>query len=185
MGSKVYTVCGPPGCGKSTWVARQSKRAAEKFGPERVIIVSLTRAAAAAVGSKDTGIPDTNVGTLHSICLRLIGGVKLISKGMMETWNREHPQWSISPDVIGTSSIKLDPGMDLLSEVYQTIDRKRHKLDEPFTSFEQEFLNAWTDWKAELGVYDFTQLIEDAYRLRKVPDPQPCLLYTSDAADEL
>jgi Superfamily I DNA and RNA helicases len=178
-----YHVCGPPGTGKTTWVAKQAKRAVEKHGAERVMILSLTKAAARAIGERDTGLSADRMGTMHSFCFHLLGTPKLMGKKEVETWNKEHPHWALSPAVLGTSGGWLDPGADIFSSVYQTVDRKRHKLDEPLTSYESEFLGAFTFWKREHGFYDFTQLIEDVLHQRRTPDPQPAVLIADEYQD--
>ena len=42
-----YRIFGPPGTGKTTNLARQIRRAVERFGPDSVLVTSFSRAAAA------------------------------------------------------------------------------------------------------------------------------------------
>ena len=46
MDRREYQIFGPPGTGKTTYLANQIKLAAEKFGPQAVLVASFTRAAA-------------------------------------------------------------------------------------------------------------------------------------------
>jgi len=68
---KAAILYGPPGCGKTTWLSRQVARAWEKG--EKVLIASLTRAAAAEVAGRELPIPRDNIGTLHAHCYRSLG----------------------------------------------------------------------------------------------------------------
>lgn len=187
--SKVYAVQGPPGCGKSTWIAKQSKRAVEKYSPERVIIVSLTRAAARAIGGKETGVPDDNVGTMHSFCFRIEGKPPLVGrKHIEEDWNQTYPHWALSPRVLGTSNQRADPGVDVFSDAFLRLDRKRHKFlaginGSELDPEEARFLHAWTEWKKERGLAEFTQLIEDCIRFQRSPDPQPAVIFVDEQQD--
>jgi hypothetical protein len=60
MSAGTYFVYGPPGTGprKTTYLARQAQRAVTEHGNDSVVIASLTRAAAAEIAGRDTGIPD-------------------------------------------------------------------------------------------------------------------------------
>ena len=40
-GCKEFRVFGPPGTGKTTWLVKQVRRAAEKYGGEKVLCLSL------------------------------------------------------------------------------------------------------------------------------------------------
>jgi len=186
---KVYIVVGPPGCGKSTWTAKQSKRAVEKYGAEKVYILSLTRAAARVIGSRDSGALEDHVGTMHSFCFRVLGTPKLVSrKDVEEGWNALHPYWSISPSVVGTSSARIEAGEDIYSDAFLRLDRKRHKYLSGISGAELEpdektFFDAWTAWKLERGVVDFTQLIEDTIRFRRTLEPQPAVIFVDEAQD--
>ena len=62
-----YRVFGPPGTGKTTYLARQIKRARQTYGGENDCH-SFTRAAAIEIASRDgVGLPKTSVGTLHAL----------------------------------------------------------------------------------------------------------------------
>lgn len=73
-----FQVLGPPGTGKTTYLARQVRRAVEMRGPGDVIIASFTNSAAAEIGSRDlANLPVDRVGTLHSHAYKAIGKPKV------------------------------------------------------------------------------------------------------------
>lgn len=60
-------VFGPPGCGKTTYVARQVQNAVAKVGAGNVFVASFTRAAAAELAGRDMAAP---CATLHAHAYR-------------------------------------------------------------------------------------------------------------------
>ena len=73
MESGEYRVFGPPGTGKTHYLARQIARAVETTLPEKIAVVSFTKAAAEEIASrvdvgKTGGETGVKVGTLHSFC---------------------------------------------------------------------------------------------------------------------
>jgi len=61
-----YRIFGPPGTGKTTNLSRQIRRAAERYGPESVLVTSFSRTAAAELAGRDLPISPDRIGTLHS-----------------------------------------------------------------------------------------------------------------------
>src|SRR5262245_9633760 len=84
-----YRVFGPPGCGKTSYLEKQIAHAAGKFGNDRVMVTSFSKAAAAEIASRTDDIPREQIGTLHSICYRAIGGSIKIAEANVDEWNRE------------------------------------------------------------------------------------------------
>src|SRR5688572_30492161 len=74
---KEYRVIGPPGTGKTSWLTTQVAHAAEKYGANKIIVCSLTRAAAAVVAGRNETIPPDNIGTLHSMAYRAVGAADI------------------------------------------------------------------------------------------------------------
>jgi len=69
-----YRIYGPPGCGKTTSLTRQIRRAVDRFGADSVLVTSFSRAAAAELAGRDLPIAGDRVGTLHSHCYHALGG---------------------------------------------------------------------------------------------------------------
>ena len=100
-GCKEFRVFGPPGTGKTTWLVKQVRRAAEKYGGEKVLCCSFTKTAATEMVNRITPpdeeplIPDSSVGTLHAICYRALGSPTL-AETKISQWNAEHPDLGLS-----------------------------------------------------------------------------------------
>ena len=69
-----FRVAGPPGTGKTTWLAEQITRALERHRPESIYVCSYTRAAAIEVASRGVAVPKGNIGTIHALCRRAWDG---------------------------------------------------------------------------------------------------------------
>ena len=89
-----YSVIGPPGTGKTTYLRRQVERAAMRFGAGSVVAVSLTRAAAGELAGRVEGPPRQAVGTLHAMCYRLLDH-PTIAESKLAEWNARHPQFAV------------------------------------------------------------------------------------------
>lgn len=167
----IFRVVGPPGCGKTTWVARQARRAVDKFGAEGVLLMSLTRAAAREIASRDTGVPDENVGTLHSFCYGLLQRPPMLTSKMLKAWNEKNPHLIVSPKAVGTSGetvMDLEVGSDLLGET--TLLRcKRIPFDE-WGPQQRDFHQKWEEFKESVGAVEFTDMLE---RVLEGPDKKP------------
>src|SRR5262245_30690340 len=85
-------VFGPPGTGKTTYLAAQVGRAAEKYGADRVWVSSFTRAAAAEIGSRGLPIPPQMCATLHAHAYRSLGRPEVAEKHIKE-WNESTTEY--------------------------------------------------------------------------------------------
>lgn len=164
--SRVHFIYGPPGCGKTTELSRLARRAAEAKGPNDVVIASLTRAAAAEIGGRDTGIPDENVGTLHAHCYRALDRPKLAETAEgIKSWNEAYPANAIT----GTSTVLEDATISTGGDsegagntVHEQVQLHRARMTptSEWTADQQAHHAAWADWKTQTGRQDFTDLIE-------------------------
>lgn len=161
-------VFGPPGTGKTTFVARQVKAAAERHGSGAVLVASFTRAAAAELAGRDMPIDRERIGTLHAHALRALGGVQL-AVDKIKHWNEEHPAYALTPE--GASGDDNEPDdispafggrktpTDEVAEHYHAL---RGRLIEPqwWPLSVRAFADRWEAWKREHDYVDFTDLIE-------------------------
>ena len=160
-----FAITGPPGTGKTTWLARQARLACEKHNPDKVLITSLTRAAAAEIAGRDTPIPRNNIGTLHSLCFRSLGS-PIIAETRFHEFNADFPQFRLSTDhVKGEDSEVEAPGLvtqgdKLLSEV--NLLRQQMIPVERYAEKHKMFIKRYSEWKVENELLDFTDLIERA-----------------------
>ena len=182
-----YRVYGPPGCGKTTYLSRQVRRALQN--DLKPLVVSLTRAAALEVADRGLPLDSDEVGTLHSYCHRQLGRPALAENDQqLRSWNETHPQYAISParsrtvdhdnlDYAGANN----PGDRYLS-IYQLY--RSRMLPTQFKSKEiQDFADKWERWKLEQGVIDFNDLIKEATEKWDEAPSRPEVIFVDEAQD--
>jgi len=84
-----YLTVGPPGTGKTTWLAAQVE-ACSCYG-QRVLVCSLTRAAKAEIVGRGLMVPAEAVGTLHGHAYAAIGRPTMIQAKDVAAWNERYP----------------------------------------------------------------------------------------------
>lgn len=187
MGNE-YRLHGPPGTGK-TWTLATVwvPRAAERFGPDRVVICSLTRAAARVIAGRDHAVPKENIGTLHALCYRALDKPE-IAESHLDEWAAKEPTLALSydepekPSVSPYSERKASTKGDTLMAEVQAL---RHRLT-PFSRWPrsaQVFYSRWRAWLEDTGRVDFTGLIEEALDGISTAPGQPRVLIVDEAQD--
>jgi DNA helicase-2/ATP-dependent DNA helicase PcrA len=185
--TNVWFIYGPPGTGKTTTLARHARRAAEQHSPDSVAIASLTRAAAAEIAGRDTGIPDSNVGTLHAHCYRALDRPELAETPEgIRGWNEHHPQAHLTgganqlEDTVAGEGGQT-PGDDIHHQVMT--NRARMLPRDQWTVQQLEHDALWTDYKRQTGRLDFTDLIEHAIDDVPAHPAMPRVLLLDEAQD--
>jgi superfamily I DNA/RNA helicase len=177
----------PVDCGKTTSISVQVKRAVEKYGPTGALVVSLTKAAAVEAAGKiaDT-LAEGMVGTLHSQCYRALGSPTVIKDVHIEEWNTRHPAFKMSfdgkrgeSDETGRKAV-TEPGDELLAEANL---RRVRMVDRKFWPDDFGFFDAWTAFKEDLNVIDYTDMIEMAHRRVPFPPGGPSVIFADEAQD--
>ena len=170
-------VIGPPGTGKTTFLAEALGFHAQQRGSNAVIAVSHTRAAAAELAGRHTPIPRDNIGTLHSFALRAIGRQPLVDA---KAFGEEHPQWTMTEN--------LDPedrafcqGDKVLGEY----DRQRNLCSNPATWPPDvvAFASAWESFKQDTGSIDFCDMIEIAANETDCAPQEPEVMVVDELQD--
>ena len=176
-------VIGPPGCGKTTWLGRQVQNAVDNS--KAVLVASLTRAAAAEAAGRHLPIPPRHVGTLHSHCYQSLGRPSLaIDKKHIDDWNDRYPEWSLSSSDSRIDEDNLEeagksPG-DKLMATYQVL---RARMATVYPIEIDRFAVAWTKWKNEAGLLDFTDLIEQSLDTIPTAPGNPSVIFLDEAQD--
>lgn len=183
--AKEYRVVGCPGCGKTRYLTKQARRAVEVHGPDRVVVCSLTKAAAREAAGRGSGVARQNIGTLHSLCYRMLGAPPLVNASFIDGWNVAHPSRKVTV-ACGAASTEKGEALDvgdaagdaLLREV--ELLRARCEPQESWDTRVRAFHDAWEAAKREAGMIDFTDMIDLA------PDEPPAgtrVLLVDEAQD--
>ena len=160
-----FGLFGPPGTGKTTWLAEQINRAVAKFGGENILVASFTKAAAKVLVGRELPIPDQAIGTLHAHCYRALGRPKIAdaylkefgeAAGMLLTGVAKAPSLEEAQD-LPTSTTQDD-------DSYLQYSRLRNMLvpRDGWPASARNFGRLWEEWKREHEMMDFTDLIERA-----------------------
>lgn len=180
-----YRVSGPPGTGKTTWLGEQVRRAlaSQKYEPGEIYVVSFTRAAAQEVAGRHLPIPKTNIGTVHAMCFRSIGGPRIAEKDktLVEEWNRVYAR-GVQNWMIGGG--KADPAEGFYEQADDSL-LARYSLTRSLlagTGLSQDlagFAQTWEEFKGGNGALDFTDLLLNAPEAL----PNAKVLFVDEAQD--
>lgn len=186
-----YRILGPPGTGKTTSTSDQVRRAAEKYGSDRVMATSFSRAAAAELANCDLPINPDRLGTLHSHCYHALGR-PLIAEAHVKEWNHSHPHLAISPvsgqrrldgdDCMEDDSSRTDRAGDSL---LRELNRYRGLMIDPcrWPGDIREFERKWARYKRGGELLDFCDLIEICLRDVALAPGNPAVIFADEAQD--
>ncbi len=212
-----FLLFGPPGTGKTTFLAGsrhnhvvgQVERAVDAYGAQNVLVCSFTKAAAHEIGSRVEGLPDRNIGTLHSVCFHALGCPEL-TEGNEESFNKVHPNFALTikkrsgkkkkksdddgektPASSEDHSSRLDdPFQDgrtktMGDKIREEIDllRVRRVPTEKWVGYYHKFHSAWTEWKRDNELMDFTDLLERSIEEFDEAPGEPAALFYDEAQD--
>lgn len=164
--SKIFRVTGPPGTGKTTYLARQAHAAAQKYGAGNVAIASLTKTAAHEIAGRDTPLPEQNIGTLHR---HAYAALECTREEMAETGPSMREFATAHPEHAGDTRDRADDLDDAPSEgssLHSAVMNHRARLTPAamWTQAERDYMAAWTAFKQQTHRLDFTDLIEAVVR---------------------
>lgn len=189
-GSREFRIFGPPGTGKTTTTARWVERSVERFGPSSILVTSFSRTAAAELNKRELPIPADRIGTIHAHCYRALGS-PTIAESKVDDWNAENPNLAITPSRNATEDhimAGLDdaaggrsPGDECLEELNRLRGMRAPRAMWP--AMLREFEARWTWYKSELGLLDFTDLIETALHDLPVAPGDPAVIFADEAQD--
>jgi DNA helicase-2/ATP-dependent DNA helicase PcrA len=180
-----FRVFGPPGTGKTSYLARQIENARRVHGSDRIFVTSFTRAAALEIASRDgVSLPKASVGTLHAHCYRNLDYPELAENHVTE-FNAEFPDFAITNEVDVDDPFAVQPGMAPSAKTYQEMNRLRSLMIPPemWPMDVRILFEKWDAWKRGNNLLDFTDLLE--INLRDVPyAPQrPVVGFIDEAQD--
>ena len=189
MPTEEYRVIGPPGCGKTTFLAREVERAAQSRGSESVLVTSLTRTAAAKVAMHDLPIPEENVGTLHAHAWRACGRPKIFEDPKhIKAWNEEHAGLAVTADSAELDEASVDgigvgrtDGDRLMSDL--NLMRARMIAPELWPQNLRLFNELFALWKWKNNLLDFTDLIEHSLEDTLQAPSAPSIVFADETQD--
>jgi len=186
-----FRVLGPPGTGKTTELSTRVEARVKKHGSESVLVMSLTRAAAAEVVKRDLPIDREQIGTLHAHAFRSLDAPKLAAdRKHFEEWNsyvegRGEGELRLSMGVVRDDFGGAEDDATLGDELFAEMDSVRAQgvpvieWREPV----QELHEMWSDWKAMHYLLDFTDLIEICLRDVERAPGNPQFIFLDEAQD--
>ena len=201
----VLRVWGPPGTGKTTYLAQRVRATVAEHGPDALLLASFSTTAAKEIGSRfaadGAGVrpADSMIGTLHSHAYRSLGHPPVaLDPKVLADWNASvTPELRITPDTRRSGGTSGDSGaLSVAPELARTGDELIGALDRLRASCQppedwplnvREFAERWSAWKrGASGAVDYTDMVEHALEMARdgVPAPgRPDYLIVDEAQD--
>lgn len=184
-----HRIFGPPGTGKTTTMTRNLANAASKYGASNVFCASFTKAASAELASRAKGFPKSQIGTLHSHGYHAIGTPDPIKPDTLKLWNERHSSLALPLDLYSRDrEQQYEDGFDdadspkALHDAYQAGRNTLTPIDQ-LPEGVQAFGARWESWKRDLGVIDFTDMIELAYLNAPTAPGAPAIGFFDEVQD--
>lgn len=180
----LFTYLGPPGTGKTTWLARQIRRSVERWGPNKVLVASLTTTAASEIVGRGIPVARENVGTLHALCYRILARPPLFHTRLSE-FNAD-TGFSLTGGAGTVDDLQGDlSGTGADDKLFEEISIYRLSL-EPEEDMPERLVDlhrAIEAWKDAHGVIDYTDMILHALEAFPTHPADPAAIYYDEAQD--
>lgn len=192
-----FRVFGPPGTGKTSRLAtRDIPRAVEKYGKDKVMVTSYTKAAAREISFKKSrktgkriGVDEKNVGTMHSILYHALGQPEITEVHYIKDWNRKYPHYQITGrtanmlDEVQIMECNKDENGDKFLSTINILRNRMVPMTGKSWHREMKFYEKWVQFKQETGSVDFTDLIEMGYNEFDIAPNNPSVIFVDEAQD--
>lgn len=176
--------------GKTRTLTDLCEKYALEYGPEKILICSLTRAAASVVARRARGIPKQNIGTLHAFAYRGLECPPIADTPKnLALWNEWVDQqgyavYRISEglardlDDTATEALTGSTGGDQCFNAYNLARARLEDLD-TLPQHVRGFVQLWEQFKGEHEMVDFNDLITLAHGLECAPG-EPSVILTDE-----
>lgn len=195
MKTNEFRVYGPPGCGKTTYVAASATELANRYGEDLVSICSLTRTAVGEASGRVIPLAEGHISTLHARCKRSLQAGPPAESRIGE-FVRDVPEYrneQALPKSLLRRAPRSDSGETTVDEVilaggrqpslYERAQMNRQQLipAERWTPEVRRFHLVWSEWMAANGTMDFTGWLEAAIENQSLPPQQ--VVFVDEAQD--
>lgn len=186
-----YNVWGPPGTGKTTFLAKQVEQIVDRLGGSGdcpVLLCSLTRTAAEELSRREMPIPKQMIGTLHSHAYRQLG-TPPVTESMLPQFNEAYPEYRLTGGLSEVDELGHDGDMrgsnklkgDQYYEGYNLF--RAHMIDrKAWGPGIRGFAEAWEKFKDHTASIDFTDMIDQARFIGGMPGA-PKVIIADEAQD--
>lgn len=194
-----YTVVGPPGCGKTTFLARQVETILEKthtpwgtVDETPVVVCSLTKTAAGEVvrkcGDMAVRLDAKCIGTLHAHAYRSLGCPQIMDGKAIAAWNENFPAYALGEVAVDPDEPEWEGGAtqrgpgDDAREAFDLLRSRQvdRKLYPPHVEI---FAQRWADFKKQTDRIDFGDMIEHALEEIETAPGNPQVILADEAQD--
>jgi len=180
---------GPPGTGKTWRLAQNSIPAAvEKYGFDKVMVTSYTRAAAHEIASRGIPVDESMVGTLHKICYTALGMPEL-TEAHKDEWNNQcarHERLTLNMIMsVDEAAIENDQSENVGDKIMNQININRARMIpfERWSSTCKVFYEKWRKFKDDNYYMDFADLIESGLKKFPIAPGGPRVIFVDEAQD--
>lgn len=186
---KELRIYGPPGTGKTTTLAKEYiPKAIEKYGDDKIVVTSYTRAAAREIASRDITVKKEHVGTLHSLCYHALGNPEIISNKHIKLWNENFGKYKISSigklsDIEEGEVFSGDCIGDALLSQTNILRAKGIPVNSWPKITDRDFINKFTEFKQSNNVLDYQDLIEKSIEEINYAPGYPRMMIVDEAQD--
>lgn len=185
-------------CGKTFYLQNQVKARLDHWCGQTglppsqcsdILICSMTKAAAAEIGSRAGDLPEDQVGTLHSHAYQALGRPKLcVGAKAIKQWNSES---SMNHWLSGGGTSREEDGFSIGVGKYRgdelnaeyTVNRCKLIPREMWRPEVQEFAKEFERWKFLNSFMDYEDLIEKAFLEKTDPPGNPSTILGDEQQD--
>lgn len=180
----VRRITGPPGTGKTSFIAHQVEACVERWGPRGVMVASLTNAAAKEAAGRVTAIDPRQIKTLHGHAFAALDHPNMaVDAKATAAWNAVAPSgWWLTASKSATDEPPNKTPGDAVKARYDLL-RARMIDHDLWPESVRAFAAAYEAWKAAADVLDYTDLIALAIKLTICAPGMPNVLLIDEAQD--